>query len=78
MTEDTKGHALDIIAHLMEQGTEIEKLVSEAMWDYSDGVEADDPVLKTTALNEMERYTQAYAEVRKAAKILKCVREGIE
>lgn len=78
MTEGTKDHVLDILAELSAQYIEIEKLVSEAMQDYSDAEEIDDTDARTKALKEAERYMEAYANVRKAIKILNDAREGIE
>lgn len=78
MTEETKGHVLDIIAQLTEQYIKIERLVcNDAMQDYSDAVEAGDMDARMKAFKEMECYTEAYAEVRKATKILYDVRGGI-
>ena len=75
MTEETKGHVLDIIAQLTEQHVEIEKLASEAMQDYSGAMDMD---ARWKAFREMERYMDAHAEVRKAIKILRDARKGIE
>lgn len=78
MTEETKSHALDIIAQLSEQYLEIEKLVGEALQDYGDASDVDDNTAKMKAFSEMTRYAHAYANVRKAIKILRDAREGIE
>lgn len=78
MTEETKGHVLDIIAQLTEQHVEIEKLASEAMQDYSGAMEIGDMDARWKAFREMERYMDAHAEVRKAIKILSDARKGIE
>lgn len=78
MTEETKSHALDIIAQLSEQYLEIEKLASEAMQDYSGAVEIGDMDARWKAFKEMECYMDAHAAVIKAIKILRDAREGIE
>lgn len=78
MTEDTKRHALDIIAQLSEQYLKIEKLASEAMHDYSDAAEIGDMDARWKAFKEMECYMDAHAAVIKAIKILNDARKGIE
>lgn len=78
MTEDTKRHALDIIAQLSVQRVEIEKLASEAMQDYSGAEEIGDMDAGQKAFKEMECYMDAHAAVRKAIKILSDARGGIE
>ena len=74
MTEDTKRHVLDIIAQLSEQYIEIEKLVGEAMHDYGDAT-VSDMESKARAFNEIQDYVEAYADVRKATRILSEARE---
>ena len=75
MTEETKDHVLDIIAQLSEQYLDIEKLVGEAMQDYGDAAEVSDLESKSKAFNEIQDYVEAYAEVRKAIRILSDARE---
>ena len=58
------------ILELDNQGNEIEKLVGEAMQDYSMATETNDPGAQVVAFGEMESYTEAYAALRKATKIL--------
>lgn len=70
MTEGTRAHVADIILELDNQGNEIEKLVGEAMQDYSMASETNDPGAQVVAFGEMESYTEAYAALRKATKIL--------
>ncbi len=77
MTEDTKGHVLDIIAQLSGQYIEIEKLASEAMQDYSGAAEIGDIDARWKAFKEMECYMDAHAAVIKAIKILSDARGGI-
>ena len=77
MTEETKSHVLDIIAQLSEQHIEIESLVREATQDYCDAEETNDVDASMKAFEEMERYMEAYAEVKKAIKILSDARGGI-
>lgn len=78
MTDETKGRVLDIIAQLTEQYIKIERLArNDAMQDYSNAVMAIDVDARMMAFDEMERYMEAYAEVRKAIKILSDARGGI-
>lgn len=78
MTDETKSHALDIIAQLSEQYLEIEKLAREAMQDYSGAAEIGDMDARWKAFKEMECYMDAHAAVIKAIKILNDARKGIE
>lgn len=78
MTEETKSHALDIIAQLSEQYIEIEKLTSEAMQDYSGAALSGNMDARWKAFKEMECYMDAHAAVIKAIKILSDARKGIE
>lgn len=78
MTDETKDRVLDIIAQLTEQYIKIERLArNDAMQDYSNAVMAIDVDARMMAFEEMERYMEAYAEVRKAIKILSDARGGI-
>ncbi len=70
MTEGTRAHITDIIVALDDQCDEIERLVGEAMQDYGGAVEVNYQGAKTVAFKEMESYTEAYATLRKAIKIL--------
>lgn len=76
MTEDTKRHALDIIAQLSVQRVEIEKLASEAMQDYSDAVEVDDMDARKKAFREAECYVAASMAIGRAITELEKVKEG--
>lgn len=73
MTEETRAHVADIIVALDNQRDEIERLVGEAMQEYSMASEANDPGAQVEAFGEMESYTEAYAALRKATKILEKV-----
>lgn len=70
MTEGTRAHIADIIVALDDQRDEIERLVGEAMQEYSMAMEKNDPGAQVVAIGEMESYTEAYAVLRKATKIL--------
>ena len=70
MTEGTRAHITDIIVALDDQRDEIERLVGEAMQEYSMAMEKNDPGAQVVAIGEMESYTEAYAVLRKATKIL--------
>lgn len=76
MTEGTKAHITDIILKLEAQRYEIEKLVDEATQDYSDAAEIDEMDAQAKAFKEIERYMDAYVEVRKVIRILTDAREG--
>lgn len=78
MTEGTRAHVADIILELDDQRDEIERLVGEAMQEYSMASEANDPGAQAEAFGEMESYTEAYAALRKATKILEKVWGGSE
>lgn len=73
MTGGTREHIADVIVALDSQRDEIERLVSEAMQEYSMASEANDPGAQVKAFGEMESYTEAYAALRKATKILEKV-----
>lgn len=73
MTEGTRGHIADVIVALDSQRDEIVRLVSEAMQKYSMASEANDTGAQVEAFGEMESYTEAYAALRKATKILEKV-----
>lgn len=73
MTEGTRAHIADAIVALDSQRDEIERLLSEAMQEYSMASEANDPGAQVEAFGEMESYTEAYAALRKATKILEKV-----
>ena len=76
MTEETKSHVLDIIAQLSGQYIEIESLArNDAMKDYSNAVMAIDVDARMMAFEEMKRYMEACAEVRKAINILRDAQE---
>lgn len=78
MTEGTRTHVTDVIVALDDQCDEIERLVRDAMREYSMASETNDPGAQVVAFGEMESYTEAYAAVRKAIKILSDARKGIE
>lgn len=78
MTEGTRTHVTDVIVALDDQCDEIERLVRDAMREYSMASETNDPGAQVVAFGEMESYTEAYAAVRKAIKILNDARKGIE
>lgn len=73
MTEGTREHIADVIVELDSQSDEIERIVGEAMQEYSMASEANDQGAQVEALGEMESYTEAYAALRKATKILEKV-----
>lgn len=73
MTGGTRAHIADVIVALDNQSDEIERLVGEAMQEYSMASEANDPGTQVEAFGEMESYTEAYAALRKATKILEKV-----
>ena len=73
MTGGTRAHIADVIVALDSQRDEIERLVGEAMQEYSMASEANDPGAQVEAFEEMESYTEAYAALRKATKILEKV-----
>lgn len=70
MTGGTRAHIADVIVALDNQRDEIERLVGEAMREYSMASEKNDPGAQAVAIGEMESYTEAYATLRKAIKIL--------
>ena len=70
MTEGTRTHVTDVIVALDGQCDEIERLVRDAMREYSMASETNDPGAQVVAIGEMESYTEAYATLRKAIKIL--------
>ena len=72
MTGGTRGHIADVIVALDSQCDEIERLVTEAMQEYSMASEANQGA-QVEAFGEMESYTEAYAALRKATKILEKV-----
>lgn len=73
MTGGTRAHIADVIVALDNQRDEIERLVGEAMQEYSMASETNDPGAQVEAFGEMESYTEAYAALRKATKILEKV-----
>lgn len=70
MTEGTRANIADVIVALDDQCDEIERLVGGAMREYSMASETNDSGAQVVAIGEMESYTEAYATLRKAIKIL--------